>query len=354
MSAQQEPQRVLLGSTRRGVRVSSPTEAVARATAAAMRPVLVFQAAPVLTRPRACVPSATPRLSARVAALKRAGVVTLVPRRHDYDAEGPEPRPYCEPELVVIVATSHMAGDVAAEAVRTVVSDMRPEAVVVELCRSRAGMLYEPAASPLGMSGEGPFRAVLERALALGGGPALIVRALLARFVEKSAAGRAVGLEFKAARDAAVQCGAEVVLGDRPIECTLRRAWQALNLRHRALFLVVLARGAIGLAPSVDDLEDDALRNIVEGDINADANVLDRYMQTLADSFPALVKPLVSERDMYLAWSLKRSQAVSGCKCVVGVVGRAHVNGILDCLRQDDEYRRLGKQPPLTFRDLVG
>ena len=37
-----------------------------------------------------------------------------------------------------------------------------------------------------------------------------------------------------------------------------------------------------------------------------------------------VVGPLIHERDVYLAWSLKRSKAVNGCKRVVGVMVRAH------------------------------
>ncbi len=41
------------------------------------------------------------------------------------------------------------------------------------------------------------------------------------------------GEEFRAARRAAEGCDAQLVLGDRPIEVTLRRAWDALSLRQR-------------------------------------------------------------------------------------------------------------------------
>ena len=43
----------------------------------------------------------------------------------------------------------------------------------------------------------------------------------------------------------------------------------------------------------------------------------------------------VSERDLYLAWSLKRSKAVNGARAVVGVVGRGHLRGVVHALRRD-------------------
>ena len=42
-----------------------------------------------------------------------------------------------------------------------------------------------------------------------------------------------------------------------------------------------------------------------------------------------MVAPLLHERDMYLAWSLKRSKAVDGTKRVVGVIGKGHLRGVL-------------------------
>lgn len=37
--------------------------------------------------------------------------------------------------------------------------------------------------------------------------------------------------------------------------------------------------------------------------------------------------PLLHERDLYLAWSCKRSKAVCGARAVVGVIGRSHMFG---------------------------
>lgn len=62
-------------------------------------------------------------------------------------------------------------------------------------------------------------------------------------------------------------------------------------------------------------------------------------------AFPELMSPLVHERDLYLAWSLKRSKAVNGTKTVVGVVGKGHLRGVVYALTADN-----GR---LRFADLV-
>ncbi|TYK01039.1 traB domain-containing protein [Cucumis melo var. makuwa] len=48
----------------------------------------------------------------------------------------------------------------------------------------------------------------------------------------------------------------------------------------------------------------------------------------------------------YLAWSLKRSNAVNKSKRVVRVIGRGHMNGVIYAITSD--------QGNLRFRDLAG
>lgn len=45
--------------------------------------------------------------------------------------------------------------------------------------------------------------------------------------------------------------------------------------------------------------------------------------------------PLIDERDLYLAWTLKRSRAVCGQRRVVGVVGRGHLSGVMRAIAAD-------------------
>ena len=59
-----------------------------------------------------------------------------------------------------------------------------------------------------------------------------------------------------------------------------------------------------------------------------------------------VVGPLIHERDVFLAWSLKRSKAVNGCETVVGVMGKGHLKGVCYALMRD--------QGELRFRDLAG
>lgn len=190
----------------------------------------------------------------------------------------------------------------------------------------------------MALSGEN-YAAAMGRSLRLGGRSAMAFRVLLAGVSKRVSASAGVqsGGEFRAARVAADEIGAQVVLGDRPIEITLRRAWSALSWREKAGLVAALLRGATSARAAATE---EALRALKEDD------VLSAVFAEVGTRFPSLMGPLVHERDVYLAWSLKRSKAVNGSSTVVGVVGRGHLRGVVYALKNNQEK--------LRFKDLVG
>lgn len=64
---------------------------------------------------------------------------------------------YREPEVILILGTAHISAKSARDADR-VVSAVRPQNVVVELCRSRAGIMYEVPGQD-GAASKGEFQA---------------------------------------------------------------------------------------------------------------------------------------------------------------------------------------------------
>ncbi|XP_061371705.1 uncharacterized protein LOC133314273 isoform X3 [Gastrolobium bilobum] len=252
---------------------------------------------------------------------------------------------FVEPESIWLVGTTHVSKESAME-VERVVRALRPDNVVVELCRSRAGIMYAAADDELGkqirsnmfsLSGTGFFGAV-GRSINLGGQTALALRLLLAAFSSKisSDINRPFGDEFRAARKASEEVGAQIVLGDRPIEITLQRAWKALKWTDKLSLVISVVRGIT----SSSDISTNKLE-----EASTDDGTFQLYEQ-LSLSYPSLLPPLIHERDTYLAWSLKRSKAVNNCKRVVGVIGKGHMNGVIYALVSDTGN--------LRFRDLVG
>ncbi|GIL79916.1 hypothetical protein Vretimale_12499 [Volvox reticuliferus] len=185
------------------------------------------------------------------------------------------------------------------------------------------------------------FLGAVARSVSLGGQSALLLRVLLAGLASRTAGSLGVtgGGEFAAARAAAEDVGAQVVLGDRPVEITLSRAWAALPLTRRLKLCGELLRGALGTTQQA--LSEELVEKLKSDD------AVSAFFSQLSNSYPELVAPLVTERDLYLAWSLKRSKAVNGAGVVVGVVGRGHLRGVVYTLLRDQGGAGL------RFSDLV-
>ncbi|CAN0891651.1 hypothetical protein LINGRAHAP2_LOCUS17108 [Linum grandiflorum] len=197
--------------------------------------------------------------------------------------------------------------------------------------------------SVFSLSGDGFFGAV-GRSLNLGGQTALALRLLLAMFSSKisSDANRPFGNEFRAARKVSEEVGAQLVLGDRPIEITLERAWKSLEWSEKLSLLTAVVRGIT----SSTVLAASQATTIAGSDEEEDTDASFRLYEQLSFSYPSLLFPLIHERDTYLAWSLKRSKAVNHGKNVVGVIGKGHMNGVV--------YALVSDSGDLRFRDLVG
>ncbi|CAN1180610.1 TraB domain-containing protein [Linum perenne] len=311
-----------------------------------------FRSSDLWRESRATISATHPELSD----LADDGRLVLVQKRR----YGPVPAwrtEFDEPEAIWLVGTSHISDESAAD-VERVVKAVKPDNVVVELCRSRqvcvyrAGIMYttvaggdeegsEMRSSVFSLSGDGFFGAV-GRSLNLGGQTALALRLLLAMFSSKisSDANRPFGNEFRAARRVSEEVGAQLVLGDRPIEITLERAWKSLKWSEKLSLLTAVVRGITSSStiPTTSQVTSN------DDDLDTDASF--RLYEQLSFSYPSLLHPLIHERDTYLAWSLKRSKAVNHGKNVVGVIGKGHMNGVVYALVSD-----LGD---LRFRDLVG
>lgn len=276
--------------------------------------------------------------------LARDGTLVVVPRAADYVERREDG--YREPEVVFLVGTSHLSLQSAAD-VERVITAVRPQNTVVELCKSRASVMYD--VSELGggsansngqnnlmaLGGEAGFVQALQRSLRLGGAAPLLLRAALGAVSKRAgmAAGAMPGGEFRAARGAALAVQSQLVLGDRPVEITLAMAWAAASQADRLALASFLAQGLLGRTfPAITQDAIDRLK--------ADDSAVRSLFVMFASKYPALADPLLHSRDAYLAWSLKRSKAVNGTRHVVGVIGRGHLRGVCYALTHEQEALR--------------
>ena len=271
---------------------------------------------------------------------------------------------HVEPEEIFVLGTSHLSERSVIE-VEAAIELLRPDAVVVELCRSRSALLYSDEAAaddmrarnPFSLSGEGGLLQSMQRSVALGGWAPLILRVFLARASDRLGAETRVapGADFRAARRAAERVGASLILGDRPIEITLERAWRSLSLRDRWRLVRSVADGrsasssSPGPSPSTSSSIEKSERDASELIQMAldDDDILSQYEALLAREFPSLIAPLVRERDVFLSLTIKSSYAVSGKRRVLGVVGQGHLRGVVRALGEEHagQFRELCRTP---------
>ncbi|KAL0797382.1 hypothetical protein Bca101_052556 [Brassica carinata] len=230
---------------------------------------------------------------------------------------------------VYLIGTAHVSKESCRE-VQAVISILKPEAVFVELCSSRLSILKPQALKIPTMSDM--IESWKQKQNTFG----ILYGWFLAKacFLISSASQLEVlpGAEFRVAYEEALKYGGKVILGDRPVQITLKRTWAKMPLWHKVKFLYSLLFQAVFL-PSAEELD----KMLKEMD---NVDMLTLVIQEMSKEFPSLMDTLVHERDQYMASSLLR--VASEHSSVVAVIGRGHINGI-----------KKNWQQPITMKDLM-
>ncbi|MBI3786569.1 MAG: TraB family protein, partial [Deltaproteobacteria bacterium] len=148
--------------------------------------------------------------------------------------------------------------------------------------------------------------------------------------------GVAPGAEFHEAASTADSLGIPIVLCDRDIKTTLRRAWGALSAWKR----VELFGSVIVSAFNRPKLSEEDLAKLREQDVAT------RLIRELGEALPGLTRVLIDERDAYLAEKIRRAEG----QRVVAVVGAGHVDGMRRALLADQavDLSELETTPPTS------
>ncbi len=208
-------------------------------------------------------------------------------------------------EHLRLIGTAHVA-TASVEAVRQQIEEYEPDVVAVELCKSR----YDALVSDRRLDKEGLLKVIKE-----GKAPMVLMQSLLSAEQRKLGIneGQQPGAELLAAVEAANEVGCEVVLVDRDIQTTLRRAWKRMKLREKWRLLTSLLND--------EELDEDVDIN----DLLEDGDLLSSMMEELKGFSPGAGEVLIDERDTYIASKLLGIQ--SGRK-VLAVLGAGHLNGV--------------------------
>ncbi|KAK8698663.1 hypothetical protein V6N13_114774 [Hibiscus sabdariffa] len=231
---------------------------------------------------------------------------------------------------VYLVGTAHVSMESCRE-VEAVISCLKPQVVFLELCSSRVAVLTP---QNLKVPTMGEMVDMWKKKHNMFG-------ILYSWFLAKVASRLEVfpGSEFRVAYDEAMKYGGKVILGDRPVQITLRRTWGKMPLWHKIKLLYSLLFQAVFL-PSPEEL------NKMLKDMD-DVDMLTLVIQEMSKEFPTLMETLVHERDQFMSSTLLR--IASEHSSVVAVVGKGHLQGIKKYWKQPvlmDNLMTLPSQNP--------
>jgi pheromone shutdown-related protein TraB len=234
---------------------------------------------------------------------------------------------------VTLLGTAHVSRASAEEVVRRIASGSY-DAVALELCPSRYRALVEP---------EALAELDLFRVIKTGQAPMIVASLVLGAFQQRIAEqfGIEPGAEMRAAIDAAEGKKLPVHLVDREVGITLRRAYRGVPWWQR-LYLIAALFTSVFSRESVSEEEIETLK---QGDI------LDSAFNEFADRSQALFKPLIEERDEYMAARIFEELRHNHRGNLLVIIGAGHLKGVGRYLEEgiaepSDRIRDLAALPP--------
>ncbi|CAF4115558.1 unnamed protein product, partial [Rotaria sordida] len=244
--------------------------------------------------------------------------------------------------IVYLVGTAHFSEKSQRE-VAEIIQMTQPDIVMVELCQSRVNILSLDENTLIKEASEinlQKLRTIIKAVIyiylicqnippdkingAIHGIIHVLLLSMTAHLTKQL--GMAPGGEFRTAfREAQKVPGCNLVLGDRPVGITLKRAINSLSTWKKI-------RLAWSLLTSKDKITNEDVEKCMEQD------VLEKLLLEMSDQYPELSRVFVSERDQFLSYSLRKcaqkipietNQTGFVPSTVVGVVGIGHVQGII-------------------------
>ena len=208
---------------------------------------------------------------------------------------------------IIIVGTAHISQR-SVEEVKRVIDAERPDTVCVEL----DAMRYEALVDESRWSKLDVFQVIRQKKVLY-----LLTNIALSAYQRKMGARLGVrpGAELLAAVTKAEEVGAKLVLADRDVQATLKRAWS--NLSFWTKMKIVSTLMAVPFA--VEELTEETLEEL------KDRDTISEMLEEFAKQVPGVKEPLIDERDLYLISSITDAPG----KKIVAVVGAGHVKGMV-------------------------
>lgn len=218
---------------------------------------------------------------------------------------------------IYLVGTAHVLKE-SVEEVENVINSVQPDKVCVELCESRYKSLKDK---------EKWKKLDIVKVIKEGKGFLLFANMVLSSFQKRIGLDMqsAPGEEMIKAIDIAEKNNIDIVLADRDINVTLKRAWSLSSFKDKLRILEVLLE-SIFTNEKVDKKD---IENLMEG-----KDIFNEIMDIFAKKLPMVKKSFIDERNLYLANKILNA---NGSK-IVAVIGKGHLEGIKKLIEDGFDY----------------
>ncbi len=232
-------------------------------------------------------------------------------------------------QTIILVGTVHVSQE-SADLVRAVIEEECPDAVCVELDASR----YEALSQQQKWESFDLKEVIRKKQLST-----MLANVLLASYQKRlgDQLGVLPGTEMLEAVNVAQKLDIPIVLCDRDVRVTMRRAWRSTPFLKKSLLVSSLILSVFDTTPVTEE----SIQDLKKQDVLSD------MMQELGKEIPTLKTVLLDERDHYLAEKTLQAEG----KTIVSVVGAGHVEGIKGILQNTrrDNLDVLDVIPPVSL-----
>ncbi len=222
---------------------------------------------------------------------------------------------------ITVLGTAHVS-KTSADLVTELLESGEYSDVAIELCESRFQALQDP---------EAMAKMDLLKVMRTGRAPMVIASLALGAFQQRIA--DQFGIEPGAEMRAAIKTSKDKDLGlfliDREIGTTLKRVYQQVPWWKRTMIFT----GLIGSVVTSKEIEEEEIEKLKQGDM------LESTFQEFAEQSEDIYRPLIDERDQYMASRIYQVVQEKNPENLLAVVGAGHLKGIGNYLNEHTQAK---------------
>ncbi len=241
---------------------------------------------------------------------------------------------------IYLLGTAHVL-EKSKEEVEKYINELDPDTVCVELCEARYNSLKD----------ENRWQNLdIVKVIKEGKAFLLLANMILSSFQKRIGKNLKTkpGLEMMEAIKIAEEKSKKIVLVDRDVNLTLKRAWMLSSFSDKMKILEVLLESIF----SNEKIEKEEIENLLEN-----GDLISSMMEELSNKLPKVKEVLIDERDYYIANKIFNAEGEK----IFAVVGKGHINGIVKFLENKNfentvekleeipEKTKLSKLTPYIF-----